>query len=275
MISCPPWRNSHRPGEQLTEHAPGASVYAMVEGHGIHGMLGKGGDDSVMENPMAQVWGNRAWRPTRSTLPFRGQVGRLRDALGDSWPSWRWPPWPRRSSPRCARRSTTGNPLVDIVATTAAMRRLRHDRAEVHHGNHFLSAGRAMSATSGGGGVNVQARSRRPWMCSPTPFSTTRCDRSPRRWRRRKADDAVAHAIGFGRHVQHRHTVTRLGRHGRRTSRSLSQRGRYLACSRGTPSSKKPRQNLVAAGYCLYSSSCEFVVATVTTACRGASTSTA
>ena len=25
----------------------------------------------------------------------------------------------------------------------------------------------------------------------------------------------------------------------------------------------KPRQNLVAAGYCLYSSSCEFVVATV------------
>ena len=47
--ACPPW-NSHRPGERLTEKHR-AHILNEVEGHGIHSCW-KGGDDSVMENPM-------------------------------------------------------------------------------------------------------------------------------------------------------------------------------------------------------------------------------
>ena len=47
--ACPPW-NSHRPGERLTEKNR-AHILKEVEGHGIHSCW-KGGDDSVMENPM-------------------------------------------------------------------------------------------------------------------------------------------------------------------------------------------------------------------------------
>ena len=42
----------HRPGERLTEKHRHGAILNEVEGHGIHSCW-KGGDDSVMENPMA------------------------------------------------------------------------------------------------------------------------------------------------------------------------------------------------------------------------------
>jgi hypothetical protein len=109
--ACPPW-NSHRPGERLTEKHR-EHILHEVEGHGIHSCW-KGGDDSVMENPMAQV--GRRLRDAISVLfagfSQRGRLLALATVASALQPQVRaalnhWEP-----------------ELVDIVATTAgAMRR--------------------------------------------------------------------------------------------------------------------------------------------------------
>lgn len=108
--ACPPW-NSHRPGERLTEKHR-AHILHEVEGHGIHSCW-KGGDDSVMENPMAQV--GRRLRDAVSVLfagfSKRGRLLALAAVASALQPQVRaalnhWEP-----------------ELVDIVATTAGATR--------------------------------------------------------------------------------------------------------------------------------------------------------
>ena len=80
--ACPPW-NSHRPGERLTEKNR-EHILKEVEGHGIHSCW-KGGDDSVMENPMVYFCVEikfQAPDAVDAMFSTQAQVGRkLRDAV--------------------------------------------------------------------------------------------------------------------------------------------------------------------------------------------------
>ena len=80
--ACPPW-NSHRPGERLTEKHR-EHILHEVEGHGIHSCW-KGGDDSVMENPMVYFCVEikfQAPDAVDAMFSTQAQVGRkLRDAV--------------------------------------------------------------------------------------------------------------------------------------------------------------------------------------------------
>ena len=227
--ACPPW-NSKRPGERLTEKN---RPYILEQTHGIHA-CNKGGDNSVLEAPMTQL--PRRLRDL-ATVIFAGFSPRGR-LLGLAATTAALQPQVRSALNHWEPE------LLDIVSTTADCCAMISRRI----------ASPPLREASSGGGINVQGETQTPM----DVFADTLLNDALRPLVRSLAsEEAEAVVAGSG----DTYSVAFDPLDGSSNVAVSLPTGTIFGVFKGDAFLGTPRQNLIAAGYCLYSSSCEFVVA--------------